>query len=100
MVREDGVQRIRCVAMARDVTGDGGQTRFRDGGWRAVEPTHHVLGLEWSEALEPVLVLRELGSGELLRRRVRVGEHLRLCVVDGNARFDLPSNSITPVAPG
>ena len=31
---------------------------------------------------------------------VRAGEHLQLCVVDGDARFDLPTNSIIPVASG
>ena len=31
---------------------------------------------------------------------VPAGEHVRLCVVDGNARFDLLRDSIIPVAPG
>lgn len=30
---------------------------------------------------------------------VRTGEHLRLSVVDGDSRFDLPTNSIVPVSP-
>jgi NDP-sugar pyrophosphorylase family protein len=31
---------------------------------------------------------------------VPTGEHLRLCVVDGRSRFDLPTNSIVPLSPG
>jgi len=29
---------------------------------------------------------------------VPAGEHLRLCIVDGDSRFDLPTNSIVPVS--
>ncbi len=51
------------------------------GGRTVVEPGASVEG-----TAEQCVVLT---GGE-----VRAGEHIRLCVVDGNARFDLPSNSI------
>lgn len=54
------------------------------GGRTVVEPGASIAG-----TTEQCVVLT---GGE-----VRAGEHLRHCVVDGNARFDLSTNSIIPV---
>jgi hypothetical protein len=56
------------------------------GGRTVVEPGATVDG-----TAEQCLVL---SGGE-----VRAGEHLRRCIVDGNARFDLLTNSIVPTEP-
>lgn len=56
------------------------------GGRTVVEPGASIAG-----TTEQCVVLT---GGE-----VRAGEHLRHCVVDGNARFDLSTNSIIPLRP-
>ncbi len=39
---------------------------------------------------------RDLWRRQLADGEVRAGAHLQRCIVDGNARFDLLSNSIVP----